>query len=231
MICREFLDAWNEHFDSPRSGSDPECVRAMKHHAAECPECAALAVGFAVMEQGLPALTPPRVPADLVDRILLAHDEASRPRMLRNPVRIAAVIAGLAAAASLAIVLWKYPAPRPGGKGPEIARAAPGLPPRPLSIALAEATSATLDLALATSAPAARTGQRVFLSTQSEAGEASWPTAVPSGSASDVLHSVGQGVESGVRPLSGTARRAFGFLIGPASPSARVDPGSGRSGA
>jgi len=105
---------------------------------------------------------------------------------------------------------------------------------RVLSEALADATAATWDLARTTSEPAARLGRQMIESaTQAEnpagAGAAaadpagsSYPgleslTGVlpvvpqaPPGSA--LLQQVGDGLSASVRPLSSTARQAFGFL-------------------
>jgi hypothetical protein len=93
-----------------------------------------------------------------------------------------------------------------------------------LSEALGRATSATLDLASVTSAPAGRVGRLVLASSgltgESLATAAPRPRAIEA--ASDMLRTVGDGVQDGFRPLTGTARQAFGFLIGPspAPPSA-----------
>jgi hypothetical protein len=105
---------------------------------------------------------------------------------------------------------------------------------RGLSDALADATAATWDLARITSEPAARLGRQV-LETAAQARNASEPAAsapdpadssgsgliaraavlpvVPqSPSGSDLLQQVGDGLSASVRPLSSTARQAFGFL-------------------
>jgi hypothetical protein len=85
-------------------------------------------------------------------------------------------------------------------------------PPRPLSAALADAAFATLDLARETSAPAARVGRQVIAT--SLPGEL--PAAKNVLPASESFQSFGEEVNRGVKPFSGTAQRAFGFLIGPA---------------
>jgi hypothetical protein len=105
---------------------------------------------------------------------------------------------------------------------------------RVLSEALADATAATWDLARTTSEPAARLGRQVLKSaTQLE--NPARPTASaadPSGSSypgldslsavlpavsqrppgSALLQQVGDGLSASFRPLSSTARQAFGFL-------------------
>jgi hypothetical protein len=83
-----------------------------------------------------------------------------------------------------------------------------------LTSALAEATSATWDLARTTSVPAARVGLEVFDAVA--LSESPAPLSIPAevGSTSNVLEDVGRRVNDEVGPLTGTARHAFGFLIG-----------------
>ena len=105
---------------------------------------------------------------------------------------------------------------------------------RVLSEALADATAATWDLARTTSEPAARLGRQVLESaTQVESpARAGASAADPAGSSypgldslaavlpvvpqappgSALLQQVGDGLSASVRPLSSTARQAFGFL-------------------
>jgi hypothetical protein len=113
-----------------------------------------------------------------------------------------------------------------------------------LNRALAEATTATFDLARSASEPAARISRDMLKATaqpgevgsdlQSEArstgGDRSElavvglavpvpslaPFAPDPSAASTALQQVGDHVAAGVRPLSDTARHAFGFLIGTA---------------
>ncbi len=47
--------------------------------------------------------------------------------------------------------------------------------------------------------------------------------------ASDVLQQVGDRLAAGVRPLSSTARHAFGFLLGPPPARAGANPGGSTS--
>ena len=109
---------------------------------------------------------------------------------------------------------------------------------RVLSEALADATAATWDLARTTSEPAARLGRQMLESaTQGETpARAGASGADPAGSSysgldslasvlpvvpqpppgSALLQQVGDGLSASVRPLSSTARQAFGFLRIPA---------------
>ncbi len=112
---------------------------------------------------------------------------------------------------------------------------------RVLSDALAEATDATWDLARTTSESAARLGRQVLESAArvdhaaaasiSDPSSPSYPgiealavvlpTVSQSSPSTDLLQQVGDGVSASVRPLSSTARQAFGFLRIPALDKAR----------
>jgi len=105
-----------------------------------------------------------------------------------------------------------------------------------LNTALADATDATWDLARLASEPAARIGRQVFDAATSPERTPSPPgvvvgampdsVSVPSlgtlapdsAAAVATLQQVGDHLASGVRPLSSTARQAFGFLLGPTRP-------------
>ena len=121
---------------------------------------------------------------------------------------------------------------------PETARS------RMLNTALTDATNATWDLARSTSGPAARIGRQVFDAATNAEGAASQPgfavkpvpdsitglsldsLAPDSAAAAATLQQVGDHLASGVRPLSSTARQAFGFLLGPARPKPEARPQS-----
>jgi hypothetical protein len=137
--------------------------------------------------------------------------------------------------------------------GPSVTRRPGGVPdpvtvadPRPLHEALASATAATWELARSASEPAARISREVIdvatgseLSPDQTASDAGADTdvvmvSVPrlgslapdSDAAVAMLQQVGDRLATGVRPLSSTARRAFGFLLGPSpsKPDARTNP-------
>jgi hypothetical protein len=120
---------------------------------------------------------------------------------------------------------------------------------RDLNRALFEATSATWDLARSASEPAARISRDVLDATaQTESQPRGSPSAAAAAAAttnedlaglsvsmpsldpltpdataaSTVLQQVGDHLSAGVRPLSSTARQAFGFLLGP--PGDRTEP-------
>jgi hypothetical protein len=133
-------------------------------------------------------------------------------------------MAPLALAASLLLMAflgWRSlpeaPGPRPLAKteAPQVAAAEPPL----LTEALATAGSATWDLALETSAPAARLG-REFLDAATFGVPSHAPAPVTElaltlpDPQSEVFRSVGEQVNARVLPFSGTAQHAFGFLLG-----------------
>jgi hypothetical protein len=116
-----------------------------------------------------------------------------------------------------------------------------------LSTALADATAATWDLARSASLPAARISRQVIEAatgpeessppvqdsrTNATRVSVSVPSvdslAPDSAAAAAVLQQVGDRLASGVRPLSTTARHAFGFLLGstPVKPEVRNNPPS-----
>jgi hypothetical protein len=116
---------------------------------------------------------------------------------------------------------------------------------RALNVALAEATAATWDLARSASEPAARISREVLdaatrsdqtpneLTSDSGPGPVratvsvpSLDSLVPDTAAGAMLQQVGDHFTHGVRPLSDTARHAFGFLLGTTltKPDVRLNP-------
>jgi hypothetical protein len=129
-------------------------------------------------------------------------------------------------------------------------RGAPG-GPSPLDRALSEATSATWDLARSATEPAARIGREMLdasapagdrsvdrvASAEPDEGLAGLSISVPNldllGSdadpASAIIEQVGGQLSAGIKPLSSTARHAFGFLFGPPPARAGSRPGGSTS--
>lgn len=213
--CREFVNLWNERLDDP-AAFPASTVARLEEHERICGPCARLAHGFRAM--AIRRVAPP-VPSGMTDRILAARSESvSRPDRGRFPARAwLGWASGLAAAAVLVLVVLRPM--RPGVVPVPERKPIPAVvPSRPWTVALAEATSATLDLAREASAPAARVGQGVIVATRGS--DVSWPVAVdPPLPTEDVLESVSRRVRDEVRPLSGSARKAFSFLLGPGSAS------------
>jgi hypothetical protein len=232
MKCRDFERLINEQLDA-REAACPDVERALESHGSACPACRAVALRYQTLRQAIAARgTPSAAPAGFAERFLehwqhagFEGGEEARPRTLRLwPATLP-----IAAAASLLLAVllgvrsgWPARPVRPDAVPPPLAAT---IDPDALSAALAEATSATWDLARAASAPAARVGLEVL-----DAPEvAGTTTAAPSlseegGPASEVLQDMGERVNDGVRPLSGTARSAFGFLLGTDLPPPEAPP-------
>jgi hypothetical protein len=236
-------------------------------HAASCPDCHPIAARYHVLRHAIRAWRqPPTPPADLAHRILSTPVEptprtwdTTARRWWREHRSDIALVSGLAASVLVAVLMGltlhrisrdrsdRVAAPpqtaqtdvhsvKESQKVPDQSTA--------LNRALAEATSATWDLARSASEPAARISRDVLdATTQGDVrpvetskgasstipggtmeGLASLSVPVPSleplapdgSAASAVLQQVGDRLSTGVQPLSSTARHAFGFLLGPA---------------
>jgi hypothetical protein len=273
MTCREFQRKWDELLDAEARGravADDEARLAK--HATACPACRPIAARYQTLRHAIRAWhRPPVPPADLVQRILSAPADqtsgawrtAARGWWRKRRLEVA-VVTGLAASMMLLTLITEYLRRDRRGRPDVAVRVADGdrtviagsdasqAGPRDLNRALAEATTATLDLARSASEPAARISRGVLgtaTRAESSAGDSSpVPTSTPPAAASEglaslsvpmpsldplapdgssasaVLQQVGDQVSAGVRPLSTTARHAFGFLLG--SPGPRAGSGA-----
>ncbi len=212
MNCDEFEDRWNEVLDA-RSTGLPEVERLLEAHASTCEQCQATSARYERLRQAVLAWGPAPVPsADSIERLRRLSVPPRSRRLAGRWVRFAIP---LAAAAAVLILIrfagpWRTNPPVPDRiETAPIARVAP---PRPIEAALEQATSATIDLALEASAPAARIGRDVLGYDSAEVEvvpiESDEPTPVAT---ADLLQSVGERV----KPISGSARHAFSFLLGP----------------
>jgi hypothetical protein len=238
-------------------------------HAAGCPDCRPIADRYQVLRHAIRAWRqPPVPPADLVDRILSttveptigsreAGTRRARRAWLKHRPNIA-IASGLAASLLVAVLMGlslhrsrrgradRLDTPTQTAQSDMHSVAGSDRAPdqsTALNRALAEATSATWDLARSASEPAARISRDVLDATTQgdprpdEALRGASPMA-PAGTteglailsvsvpsldplapdalaASAVLQQVGDRLSTGVQPLSSTARHAFGFLLGP----------------
>jgi hypothetical protein len=266
MNCQDFDATWNDLLDAEtpeRRGpgaAGGKCIatllaheKALREHAGTCPRCGAAHDGYQTLRRALRewpessrSLLGPS-PA-LVERVIA---DAHRTPARRGRRRVLAVLAvGLAAAGS---AIWFTPfgaglgvvrrtetvAAQDPAATPDLARGAPAAtaPESDLTLALADATAATLDLARTASAPATRVGIQILgAAAPSEpppAANAPRPgrqlvdetsrtflpsvlrMVTPERSRGDLLQDVGDGLVDGVRPLTSLAREAFGFLRPP----------------
>lgn len=220
MNCGEFEDRWNEVLDARLPGR-PALDSVLEAHASACERCRNIATGYQVLHQAVAAWpTPPPASARSLERLAALRVPPAPPvRLHRTPRRF--VWFPLASAAAVFGLVWlggqsrdpdRPPVPAPAPKPRVVATP-------PLNAALAEATEATIGLAREASAPATRIGREVIEYQEAEASTiASRSDAAEevASTASEVLQTVGEQVNAGVRPISGSAWHAFTFLLGPA---------------
>jgi hypothetical protein len=253
MNCHDFRRKWNELLDAETAAGPTVAGSedALRQHAAGCDACRQLAARYHVLRHALRAwVGAPRPSADLADRILAAasapsgsawavRDAAARERM---PWRLVASVVAAAIIVSMVLpviprrVRSQRPDHPPGSQNAVLHSVASPETGRSdladLQRALAEATSATWDLARSASEPAARISRDMLDATiqpeevhsEAQLGRAEVGLAAPipivippapgAATASAVLQQVGDHLAAGVRPLSRTARHAFGFLLG-----------------
>lgn len=209
MTCSDFSRFWNSYLDDPTS-EDDESLVSLRSHAIECESCRRLWLGYERIATH--RWTPPQVPRELESRIL---EEWKRPA--DRVLSMRAWLIPISAAASIAVgIILTRPGTPVHDPAMRISRtdrlASPA--PRALSLALANATSATMDLVREASEPAARVGQQMI--SQSIPAESARPSIsglIPNTSSLGV---VGARVDVNIRSLSTSAKRAFGFLGGSA---------------
>lgn len=216
MTCDEFDMLWATRFDR---GARAWPERAIAEHARACERCRVVSAHFEYLAMALRSIEPtgPPSPAFSTRLIRTLEIEARRLRQ-RRPVHAAARRLAIAAAVLIAAGVggWAWHQsrrPLPVEAPAEVVVAPSAA--RPLSEALADATTATLDLARVTSGPATRLGRDLLAS--SSAALPQWsPPVMPeaSPSAGEVLESVGSTLGERIRPLAGSAQSAFSFLIG-----------------
>ena len=227
MTCRDFERLWNERLDGSATAG---LEASLAEHAAGCPGCGAIGPGFQSLDQALRHWgPPPSPPPEFADRFLARSDLSATGSTLRFVAprgarrwAIAAALLALAWAGSRAI----GPGPKPG---PERIAAVEVDDPPPFDRALVQATSATWELARLASGPAARIGREVLDATAADLGASTAlpsPASASNASTPEVWRQVGDRLGAGVEPFEGSARGAFGFLLGPALAAEPVEPGT-----
>jgi hypothetical protein len=232
-------------------------VALLHEHAAACPICRRSAPGYYILHRAILLWeSPPVPPLGLTDRIIAAAGTpmpasiaADRLTSSTGMRRFLLAVAAAILAVSTGVAFWRFNLEQAHDRG-RVASVGPGRSPRTgsnrsdtprLNEAVASATEATWDLARSASEPAARLS-RQFLDAatepDTELAKGSGGVLVPlldsfapdSAAAAATIQQVGDHFASGVRPISSTARQAFGFLIGPAAPKAerRANPSAAR---
>lgn len=229
LTCREFEARVHQFLD--RRSIDPIAIDAIAaRHGSECASCRTKYQEYLLLDRALRSRTEaaPSKSHGFTDRVLarLAAEEARSPRRLTFPWAI-----GVAAAAGVMVAVvatFQFDSRRhhikdqqsktasisdDKSKPATIGRDLIAIPPLGED-SIAEATSATLELARLASAPAARLGGKWFRTNAVELDSHRVVERVSLGrSASKVWRKLGDGVQAGVEPLSSPARRAFGFLL------------------
>ena len=212
MNCRDTERLWNEWLDA-RDGARPDLEALIAAHNESCSACSAVSARFRTLQDALQSMTPPHPSPEFVERLRgLPHDSPSVLPFRRNPT--VARIGWLSAAAALVIasvIGWQAGLFR--GAAAKFHPPVVDVTSRSLSDAFADVTSATLDLAIETSGPAGRVGRVVLDSSTFPDAEPTLSLSVSVVPTSKILQSVSGRVGAGVRPLSGSARQAFGFLF------------------
>jgi hypothetical protein len=219
--CADFEAAWQTCFDESVWSEAAE--RAVSDHIPRCARCRALDQGYrrlwSALQEGPRAVS---IPPECTERLVAACDDEVMARQALRPRR-AASSRGLtrawpwAAVAAVGLIslgswlLYEVGA----GRGERSPLPPAGPPVRSLADSLLDATSATWSLARTTSLPAARAGRHLLVSAPQIQPQA--PLAEVARQPRRVIRAISTGVMTGVQPISDSARRAFGFLVEPAT--------------
>ena len=235
MNCVDFEDYWNQRLDSGAS-LDAELTADSLVHEGRCQDCRRLASGFRRLQGLLPLKLSAELPsADFAERVLNELARSRKPRWTLPSRRLGwslAVAATLLLTFTTGLLVHINRTAFLENLSTQVPRKAGS---QTLTLALAEASKATWAFARDTSAPAARVGSDVLGVSDLNEGATRLSFSMPLDvtvkvdSSSEALRNVGRRVNEGVRPLSGTARAAFGFLLG-TSPDIQLKnqrPGSG----
>jgi hypothetical protein len=228
MTCHDFERRWNLRLDALRGpdGTTQAATSDLDAHARACPECRARHERMRTLEHAIGLWsTRPGLPAAMASRLVAGCERPEvRVRALDRPLVRLALAAAVVATSALT---WTFARPDPRKPtAPELASTAPTL-----EDALAGATGATIGLARATSAPAGRLGRAMLDLAAPLAAET--PDLMPQVGidptpAPGRMRAMVDRVGAGLVPISGTARRAFGFLL--MQPPDAAGPPAGHDG-
>ncbi|WP_422930507.1 hypothetical protein [Singulisphaera sp. PoT] len=227
MECVDYEARWNDYLDD-RSAAAPELLAELEEHASLCEACRPLAQRYQTLLHVVSLKIPTPIPSlGFVESCL---DAIERDREVVKPRRILAFprrVAGLAAAALLLIALvaaFRFVGREYGlpGGGVEVVQKSDGNPS--ISEALATAGTATWDLARESSGSAAKIGREMLNSATLPPNSSSLFLTLSGPEANEVLEGVSERVNAGVRPLSDSAKQAFGFLLDAAEVERTVPP-------
>lgn len=224
MNCGDFERSLNDGMDA-RDASPPGLTEVTEAHAAVCPPCRKLAARYLALNRAVRrAVPPPDLPPGFADRVLAASAREGRPVAGRVAPRLALLAAAAGVAAVALGLLWRQAEPGPAEANPAAVARVHAIDPDDLADALADARSATWTLAREASAPAARVGRQILDASESPRPSPAFVLPAGVGPAVEVWRGVGERVHAGVRPLEGSARHAFGFLLGDSPEEDRPAP-------
>lgn len=211
MDCQAFESWCEQRFDERRSFASIADAPDVAAHVASCSDCQAVASRYGRLEAAIGLWSGTTVLSDgLSDRIVAAVLDDRRSVSILTIDRRAVFAAAALILVALGLgIRHSLIATRPGSV--EVVTT-PNPPPLP--DALEAARTVTLDLARKTTEPASRVGSRII-------AQAKFPTSpqlslsMPVRPASRIISVLGDDVNRGVKPLSGSARNAFGFLLAP----------------
>jgi Putative zinc-finger len=201
MNCADFERRLQDRLD----GAAAAGPAGLDEHLAACPACRERQAAARRLEEGLRLLAAPAPPAGLAERIT-ARALAERRARLRLRQRLRTT---LAVAASLLLVLVtvrdRPPAPEPL----PVAAVGEDGPPPSLREDFAEASSAMVDLTRRTADETVGQG-RLFVPVVVARPDGMDIAALPSGKS---LREAGQGVSTGLEPVTDSARRALDLFL------------------
>jgi anti-sigma factor RsiW len=231
--CRQRIQAWLD--------GDPGGADGVEAHLAVCPACRALAGAARRLRTGLRAAAAPIPPIDLADRIVAGVLADRRRRHSRRRLLFAGIAVAAAACLVVAVVLPKRGPDHtasvpPSGKADVAENHTPLAPPRneptpeppaappSLNENVAEATSAVASLARRTADETLTSGQILLPTVPMDVPtpEMLGPLEPPAQS----LREAGEGVATGLGPVTNSARRAFDLFLRDIPPG----PHEGKSG-
>ena len=252
MNCRDFSREADALLDADAAAS-PSAIAIEARliaHAESCPACRPILNRCQTLRRAIDVWkNPPAPSARLIDRVLESPRDFERePGLLpaaigssppRSRLRL---VAGLAASLFLvavtgALLTRRMPPESSAPTNPGALKiAGAGTPSQGLNRALADATLATIALARSAREPAARVGRELLVVVETPEDSSIVPSTLdPIGAggveAAEVLQRVGDEVAAGVRPLSNSARHAFGFLLDTPRPAGSRPSGSNTHGA
>ena len=230
MNCRDFEPTWNDWLDD-RCAGHPERAKSLEIHAATCSRCLPVHARYLLLSQALRVVGPlPAVSENFASRVLAARDLPELDRIVQvhvllRPFSMLASAAVLLLATSFGFRVWLTgPSQDPPNRAIALKKSAG---PAPFTEALAVATSTTLELAREASAPAARVGYELASAELTESTPSTTlGISVDMAPATEALQRMGNRLNAGVRPLEGSARRAFGFLLSPRLDNPKPPPRS-----